>query len=281
MEPVASASRTDIKQTSLEILPVTTTAVPPARLLSLVALLTAVCASAAGTEVRGTPEELRDFLRSETRTVALSDTATEVAYTDVAKITLIVSTEGRTLALAMKQNNDLRDSVVQQLTASGISSEDIQSSKYSASPQFGWFGKSPSSFEVVNSLTITVDNDPAFRNVAEISDSNDAIVFGGVEFEHSEKEAYEDRVRDKAVDAVLADRAYFEGKLGLSLQPVSFTFSDVNAVEFNRFSAIEEVVVTGSRVAGAQDKMAARTPSFDEVEYRVSVTVVFEISGTE
>ncbi len=77
--------------------------------------------------------------------------AAELAYSGLAKITLIVTTKTKTLASAMKQNNDLRDSVTQQLIKSGVSSDDIQSSKYSASPQFGWFGKSPSSFEVEQS----------------------------------------------------------------------------------------------------------------------------------
>ncbi|MCH9695511.1 MAG: SIMPL domain-containing protein [Gammaproteobacteria bacterium] len=233
--------------------------------------------SSLAAELSGTPEELRGYLRSETRTVTISDNASEVAYSDLAKITLIVTTKAKTLASAMKQNNDLRGSVAAQLSKSGISSDDIQSSKYSASPQFGWFGKSPSSFEVVNSLVVTVSGDAAFRQVAEISDQSDTVIFGGVEFEHSKKEEYENKVRDKAVDEVLSDQAYFESKLGLKLQPVSFTFSDVRTSELNRYSGIEEVVVTASKLDSFGDVSVAAPSSFDEVEYRVSVTVTFEV----
>lgn len=232
-------------------------------------------------ELSGTPEELRGYLRSETRTVTISDTAVEVAYSDVAKITLIVTTKAKTLASAMKQNNDLRDSISRRLIESGISSGDIQSSKYSASPQFGWFGDSPNSFEVVNSLVVTVDEEPKFRRVAEISDESDSVAFGGVEFENSEEDAYEDKVRDKAVDAVLSDRDYFETKLGLKLQPVSFTFSDVHAAEFDRYRDIEEIVVTGTKAGSFSSAPAQAPSSFDEVEYRVSVTVTFEVEQTE
>lgn len=249
----------------------------PRILTALVILVIFLATNSFAAELSGTPEELRGYLRSETRTVTISDDATDVAYSDLAKITLIVTTKAKTLASAMKQNNDLRDSVAQQLTNSGISPDDIQSSKYSASPQFGWFGKSPSSFEVVNSLVVTVSEEALFRRVAEISDQSDAIIFGGVEFEHSEKEKYEDIVRDKAVDAVLNDRAYFETKLGLKLQPVSFTFSNVRAAEFDRYRGIEEIVVTGARLASVSGESAAAPSSFDEVEYRVSVTVTFEV----
>jgi hypothetical protein len=253
----------------------------PHRLPIQVVFLLFICSNAFSAELSGTPEELRGYLRSETRTVTISDVASEVAYTDIAKITLIVSTKEKTLALALEQNNDLRASVFQKLTQSGIPADDIQSSKYSASPQYGWFGSSPSSFEVINSLVVTVDEEPSFRRVAEISDQSDSIVFGGVEFEHSEKEAYEDKVRDKAVNSVMKDREYFEEKLGLELRPISFTFSDVHSAGLDRYGAIEEVIVTGSRIGSSRGDSAIPPPSFDEIEYRVSVAITFEVDRSE
>ena len=150
-----------------------------------------------------------------------------------------------------------------------------------SSPQFGWFGKSPSSFEVVNSLVVTVSEEAMFRQVAEISDQSVEIIFGGVEFEHSEKDKYEEKVRDMAVDAVLGDRAYFETKLGLRLQPVSFTFSDVQTSEFDRYGGIEEIIVTGSRLGSSSGESAPAPSSFDEVEYRVSIAVIFEVEQSD
>ena len=232
-------------------------------------------------ELSGTPEELRGYLQSETRTVTIRDNATETAYSDIAKITLIVSTEARELASAMAENNRTRDSIVEELVAAGVESSNIRTSKYSASPQFGWFGKSPSSFSVVNSLVVTVDDEGAFRRVAEISDREDSVSFSGAEFEHSEKEAYEDRVRDKALTAVLKERAYFEQKLGLTLKPVAFRFSDVHSYEPNPYGVLEEIVVTGSRVSSAAKATAAAPPSYDEIDYQVSLEVTFVVSGSE
>ncbi len=257
--------------------------VPRGRSLLRVIVISALffSANSFSAELSGTPEELRGYLRSETRTVTISDTAVEVAYSDVAKVTLIVSTKTKTLASAMKKNNDLRDSITKQLTESGIPLSDIQSSKYSASPQFGWFGKSPSSFEVVNSLVVTVEEEPKFRRVAEIADESESITFGGVEFEHSEEGVYEDKVRDQAVDAVMSDRKYFEAKLGLKLQPVSFTFSDVLSSEFDRYRGVEEIIVTASKVGAFSRTPTPAPTSFDEVEYRVSVSVTFEVEQTD
>lgn len=130
-------------------------------------------------------------------------------------------------------------------------------------------------------MVVTVHEEPSFRRVAEISDQSDSIVFGGVEFEHSEKEAYEDKVRDKAVDEVLKDRDYFEGKLGFKLRPISFTFSDVRTAEFDRYGLIEEIIVTGTKMGSSRDNSTVQPPSFDEVEYRVSVAVTFEVERSE
>ena len=236
---------------------------------------------ATSTELTGSPNELREYLRSETRTVTIRDEATETAYTDVAEITLVVTTEARTLASAMEQNNNLKASVFDKLVAAGIDADDIQSSKYSASPQFGWFGDSPNSFEIVNTLTVTVDEDTLFRRVAEISDSDKSIRFAGAKFEHSKKEEFEDRVRDKAVDAVLSDKEYFESKLGLRLTPVSFNFSDVLADQYGGFGVLEEIVVTAQRSASIGPASKAPASSFDEVEYRVSVSITFAVERPE
>ncbi len=246
-------------------------------------LFAGICPNSLAAELSGTPEELRGYLRSETRTVTIRDEATELAYSDIAKVTLVVSTKAKMLADAMRENNEIRDSIVRTLVDGGVESDDIQSSKYSASPQFGWFGSAPNSFEVMNTLVVTVDSESAFRRIAQISDQEDSVRFGGAEFEHSQKEVYEDRVRDKAMEAVMQDRAYFEEKLGLKLRPLTFSFSDMEFTGDNGFGyALEEIVVTGSRSTSSLGAVQpAISSSFDEIEYRVTVEVTFEVESQD
>lgn len=231
------------------------------------------------TEISGSPDELRSFLGPGTRVVTLEETAHETAYTDVAKIDLIVRTEDKTLAGALDENVAVRARVRRQLADAGIAPEDISSAKYSASPQYGWFGRKPSTFDVVNELTVAVDDERLFQRVAEIADSDDLVSFGGVEFEHSESDAYEATVRDKALEAVLENARYFAERLGLEARPVAFAFSDAS-VDRGRGFVLEEIVVTGSRRGGQSlsgPSTPAPPPSFDEVEYRVTVQVTFEL----
>jgi len=254
------------------------------KLASLLCLTSiAIIQTAGATELTGSPQELENYLQSKTRAVTIRDVATETAYTDVAKITLIVTTDDRSLAASLEANAATRERIRLLLTDAGIDPENINSAKYSASPQYGWFGKKPASFEVVNTLEVKVDSEDHFQRVAEIADREDTIRFGSVEFEHSEEELYKHDVREKALEKVLADAAYFESKLGLTLSPVAFQFSDVG-VDQQSGAMLEEVVVTAQRL-GVRPSLSATPPAppptFDEISYRISVQVTFEISPAE
>ncbi|MEM9335260.1 MAG: SIMPL domain-containing protein [Pseudomonadota bacterium] len=244
-------------------------------LLLLIATLFSVPASA--TELTGTPEELRAFLQSQVRTIVLRDDAEEVGSNDIAKITLVIRTQERELSLSLEANNRKREAVAAALAALGLDADDIKSSKYSASPQFGWFGSKPNNFEVVNKLVASVDNPTLFQEVAKIADGDDDISFGGVEFEHSEEDAFEQKVRDKAVDKILEQARYFEQKLGLRLKAVSFNYGNVLRARSDGFQYLEEVVMTGSRLQSATPEPAVSVPTFDEVVYRASASVTFEV----
>ena len=254
--------------------------------LAFLFCLTSIAATqtAGATELTGSPQELQQYLQSKTRAVTIRDVATETAYTDVAKITLIVSTEDKSLAESLAANASTRERVRLQLIDAGIDPDKVNSARYSASQQYGWFGKKPSSFEVVNSLQVEVDSENHFQRVAEIADREDTIRFGGVEFEHSEEQQYKHKVREKAMEKVLADAAYFEAKLGLTLSPVGFQFSDVG-IDPRSGAVLDEIVVEANRATGARHRLSAApplpSPTFDEVSYRVSVQVTFEISAAE
>lgn len=238
---------------------------------------TLFAAPALATELTGTPDELRNYLRADVRTVSLHEEATEKAYSDIANVTLIVKTEARDLESAMEANKNMRQTVIGELRRAGVAEDDIKSAKYSASPQFGWFGDEPSKYEVVNSLTVKIDSEAEFHAAAGIADNNESVKFGSVEFEHSEKEAYEDKVRDKALQAVLDNADYFKERLGMELRPVAFGYSDVYS-QPGRVQ-LEQNMLAASRAPSSIPLKAAAGPGtgFDEIEYRVSVSVTFEI----
>lgn len=243
----------------------------------LVSLVLLPSIASGATEVSGSPTDLRQFLQSDVRVVTLRNVATETAYTDTAKISLVVVTEDRQLSAAIEENTKLREDLSRALIDAGIGAEEIRSSKYSASPQYGWFGKAPTSYEVVNTVVVSVASETNFLSVSSLADATEAVSFGNVSFEMSDEKSYEDVVRDKALKAVLSDAAYFEKELGLALRPVDFSYSPVGRTDYNPY--IEEVIVTGSiRNQSYSSSPPVRAPTtFDEVEFTVSVEVDFEV----
>ena len=82
--------------------------------------------------------------------------AEEKAYSDRAIISLVITSEDKQLSTSISNNIALRESISQQLVTAGINPDHIKSSKFSTSPQYGWFGKKPDSYKVVNRMAVTI-----------------------------------------------------------------------------------------------------------------------------
>lgn len=234
----------------------------------------AAIASAADPELRGTPGELSDYLRSDSRFVTLTDNATEKALTDRAILELAVTTENRSLAAALDANRTLRAGIMAALQQAGIPAASIRTSEFSTSPDYGFFSSKASSFKVANAVSVTVTNEDQFRAAAGLVDRYKEVQLTGTSFEHSAKDKTVERVRKAALDKVMASRRFFEGELGLKLRPVSFNSSGNDGV-----SATEEIVVTARNKSVPLAVSALSVPEgFEEIEYRATVSVTFEVT---
>ena len=234
----------------------------------------------AAPEMKGTPDELRAFLHPESKTVMIRGDAEEIAFSDLAHVTIIVTTKEQTMTEALQQNSELRAGFVERFVRSGISPDRINNAQFSSSPQYGWFGRKPKEYEVVNRLKVTVDGEDQLKLLSETADQYEEASVGGIEFEHSEKEAFEEKVKEAALDDAITSSSKYATKLGLELTPVSFRFVDVRPRRPYSSGIIEEVVVTATKArAVAADTYVAPPVTFDEVEYKSIVEVVFEVSS--
>jgi len=237
--------------------------------------------SVAAPQLSGNPQELKRYLQSRTDRVTIQKTATETAYTDRAKISLTVTTNHKLLAEAMRLNQSLRTATVREFTAAGIPPDAIHTSRFSTSPRYGWFGKEPNSFKVINTITVTAENAQQFQAVAEVADQHREIRFARTEFEHSRKEEFQKMVRQKAMDRIMEERHFYEQRLGLRLSPVRFQVADVMPHSPRFQPPVEEVVVTAHKQGGANEQIEQQAAGFDEIEYRASVAVVFHIEAAQ
>ena len=238
--------------------------------------------SQAQAQLSGTPDELREFLHPRPNTVNINGEAELTAYKDVAKISLMVTTEERTLSRAMEVNQALRLELIQDFLAAGIPQEDINNSKFSSSPQFGLFGRNPNSFEVSARMEVEVSSEEHLQLLAAAADEHDEVDFESTEFEHSEEDAFEQQVKETALQDVMAQKAYYESSLGLELKAVNFFYGGIRQMSraMPRAAMAQEMMLdaSGGRAnTSAAISAPAVAPTFDEVEYQTNITVVFEI----
>lgn len=242
---------------------------------------------ASATELKGKPEDLRQFLAPSENIVVIKGDGRETAYSDKAIVNLIVTTKEDQLSDALKANTALRQMIKSSLTAQGVKASDINNSKFSSSPQFGWFGSSPSSYQVVNRIAINIFDEKALQAIAKIADKNEAVELSNTRYEHTKKAEFLMKVKQKAMADIMKQKSFYEKSLGVKLKTKRFRDANVSfgATQGAR-ELSQKITITGSRrkrtssnsvPISYQEMDTSVAQSFDEVEYNATIFVDFII----
>ncbi|MHC4132514.1 MAG: SIMPL domain-containing protein [Planctomycetota bacterium] len=236
-------------------------------------------------EIKGTPSELAGYLKEMPKHVTLSGKSEVKVQADKVVVEISVKTEDGSLETALKQNQNLRAKIVKSLKGAGIPADKIAASRFSSTPQYGFFGKRPSSYEVTNLMKITVSDEKGFQEVAKIVDTYREVEYGGFIYEHSNKKGLKIKVTEQACDDLSKKKALYESKFGLKLQPKTFYVVEAdesNQVVFGAARARYNKSFSADRRAFQQ-----RSPVVDEVSEELSpfgaliftghVTVEYEV----
>ncbi len=254
------------------------------------ALLTIISVGAmANPELKGNPEDLRQFLHPKDKIVSMYAEAEETAYSDKAIISLVITTEDKLLSTSLSKNSKLRENITKLLVMSGVKQDDIKSSKFSTSPQYGWFGKKPSSYKVVNRMAVSITDEAHLQKIAEVADNHEEAELSSTSFEHTKKDELEDQVKEKALAKVMKQKQFYEKKLGMQLVPVGFRNANLGQGATQGAMVMEEIVVTARRRDGSlsevpMSKSAYRPEmksSFDEIQYKAGIYVDFKIRTSD
>ena len=256
----------------------------------IVSSLLIVCSTIAFAkpELKGNPDDLRTFLHPKDKVVSIFAEAEEKAYSDKAIISLVVTTEDKLLSQSLSKNSVLREQITKQLANSGIEQENVKSSKFSTSPQYGWFGEKPNSYKVVNRMAISILEENQLQEIAAVADENDEVELSDTTFEHTKKEEVENKVKEKALAKVMKQKKFYEENLGVKLTPVGFRKANQGHTATRGALILEEVVVTAQkRSSSLRDSPARITAydsgaesSFDEVQYKSGIYVDFKIEAS-
>jgi uncharacterized protein YggE len=192
------------------------------RSISVFAVLAIAIAAHGEAELKGTPDELTAYLFQQTPPVVLGGTGEVKADADRAVLRFRVSVNKDSLRDALEAERRLRVEIEAYLIQQGIPAGDIHMSQFASVPQGGWFGKKTASYDVQNTLRVTVTSPQDVEHAAGIVEKFKDVHFVSLTLENSQQ----DRLKLDAIAKATADLAQkregYEKGLGVKLVPVSF-----------------------------------------------------------
>jgi len=173
--------------------------------------------------------------------------------------------------------------VTSDLVTAGIDQQNIKSSRFSTSPQYGWFGKTPESYNVVNRIAVKALSDEQFEAIARVADNHKHVEFSGAEFKHADASSFKNQVNALALDDAMQKRKFYEDSLGVKLLPIIFgkvsldSGATKGALVLNTAAQRQGKADSSFLAKGRGAYEAAPSVGFDEVHYRATISVTFKV----
>ena len=233
----------------------------------------------AAPELKGSPEELRQFLHPHKKTTTLFAEGEKKAYTDEAIVSLTFTTEDKLLEQSLNANSNLRQQVIQQLTQSGVSTKDINSAKFSSSPEYGWFGKKPDSYKVVNRMAVTITNEKHLQLLAKIADKHKDIQLTNTEFNNTNEDEDKRKAKSSALEKIMKQKDIYEKALNITLTPININENNIYPIHARQemTSRVKVAAPQASLMSNGTNIAANEPSSFDEVIYKTTMSVEFVV----
>ncbi len=223
-------------------------------------------------EIQGTLSELKKHIEDIPKMVTINLTATKNVSSNKAIIKLLVETESKTLADALKANSRTRTNIRNQLKTSSIELKNIRESKFSSTPEYGFFGEQPESFKVSNIVSVIVLSEEQMIVVAGISDQNKNIRYLSSEsqIQDKDKKSLETGLLAQALSDIKDKAAIYEKELTVKLSPVSFNVSSFDIVPQ------QQQYYTQSKRSKYSSSLPSRS-SFGEVNFTLTISVQYKL----
>ena len=131
-------------------------------------------------------------------------------------------------------------------------------------------------------MAATIEDEDQLEAIARLADQNTEVELSDTTFEHSQEQEYNKKVKSQALARIMEQKADYEQVLGVKLSPIGIRTSNIGHRATRGAMALEEVVVTGTRMAREDYASQSREPSyqsssFDEIEYGAELSVDFKI----
>ena len=237
--------------------------------------------AAASPEIKGNPDEIERYLNGIPKIVTINEQADTLVSSNKARIKLHVKTEAQVLADALRKNSTIRSAIRKKLLGLGIKKTDINESKFSSTPEYGFFGDTPKSYTVNNTLSVLVDSEEKMIAVASISDENKNIRYLSSKPEIVDKDEVYKELSKKALQRVKEKAAQYQEQLGVKLIPVSFNENTVGSMARDTLEYRGSVKETRLSTVSKVSKQALLETSFGETKLSFIATVQYKVYPPE
>jgi len=229
----------------------------------------------ASPEIKGTPEVIEGYLNGLPKIISINANAEEVVSSSKARIKLLVETEAKALAEALRENYSIRANIRKKLKDLGIEPKDINESKFSSTPEYGLFGDAPKSYNVTNTLSVLVDSEEKMISVANISDLNKNVRYLSSKPQMLEQEKNYSTLLLKALQLAKEKANLYQKELNVKLVPVYFDENATGTVDYqqdkmSRKGMIQKSITSTSSYSG-------KAASFGETKLSIHVSIRYKV----
>jgi hypothetical protein len=243
-------------------------------------------AALAAPELRGTPDQLMEYLADAPGRVVIQGMGEVKAAADEANIVFVVKSTDDSFQTALQKNKALRVEVVDYLKAQGISNDKITSEKFSSTPVYGVFGSKPKSYEVVNKISVKVSSEKEFEMVSTVVDKWRDVAYAKTTVKHSEEDVLKRTATRKALEDAMTKKKDYEESLNVVLVPHNITETKAEPVvadqmrmsKYGSGSFSESPMMSFSSVGS--DSITATeggASTFGELVYKANVNIEFVV----
>ncbi|NYT07001.1 MAG: SIMPL domain-containing protein [Methanomicrobiales archaeon] len=206
------------------------------------------------------------------KTLSVTGSGEIMATPDIALITTGVQTQNRDVRAAQADNARIMDGLISALVAAGISRDDIQTSGYSIYPVYDDdlpFGQKITSYQVTNSVRITVRDISRTGEIIDITVANGANLVNSISFRVSPE-------REQALRAEVLTMAVASARADADVVALA-TGTTITGVQSVSIGSVYTPVLYDNRMAaGAATKEAAVPTPIEPGQ----VTVTAQVSIT-
>ncbi len=208
-------------------------------------------------------------------TISITGEGKISAVPDIAKISVGMTTEAKTVIEAQKNNNEKMNSIILTLKKQGIEERDIKTSNYSVYPKYDWSnGKNLIiGYTVSQSLDIKIRDTKKVSDVLDVVGQEGANQVGNLVFAIDNPEELEMEARNKAILDAKNKAKDLTDKLDVKLGKVISYYSEEGGNNQHSYKAID------FGLGGERTEAMMVSPDIQQGENEINsrVTIVFEI----